>query len=65
MGWERGLTFLPYGDQQRKHARLVHEGLNPIVLQAHRQVQEYEAVVLLQELAATPNAFLYHARRWV
>jgi len=34
-------------------------------LQAQRQLQEYEAVVLLQELATTPNAFLYHTRRWV
>jgi len=65
MGWDRSLTFLPYGDQQRKHARLVHEGLNPIALQAQRQLQEYEAVVLLQQIATTPNAFLNHIRRWV
>ena len=66
MGWERTLSFLPYGDQQRKHTRLAHEGLvGPIALQAHQQLQEYEAVVLLQEIATTPNAFLNHIRRWV
>jgi len=65
MGWGRALTFLPYGDQQRKHGRLAHEGLNPIALQAHQQLQEYEAVALLQEIATTPNAFLDHLRRWV
>jgi len=65
MGWERVLTLLPYGDQQKKHTRLAHEGLNPIALQAHRQLQEYEAVVLLQELATTPNAFLNHLKRCV
>ena len=63
MGWERALTFLSYGDQQRKHGRLAHEGLNPVASQAHRQLQEYEAVILLQEIATTPNAFLSHIRR--
>ena len=65
MGWERNLGFLPYGDQQRKHTRLAHEGLNPIALRAHKQLQEYEAVVLLGEIATTPKAFLNHIRRWV
>ena len=65
MGWERALPFLPYGDQLRKHTRLVHEGLNPIALKAHQQLQEYEAVVLLQEIATTPHAFRNHLRRWV
>ena len=65
MGWELALALLPYGDRQRKHSRLAHEGLNPVALQAHRQLQEYEAVVLLQELATTPNAFLSHIRRWI
>jgi hypothetical protein len=65
MGWERGLTFLPYGFQQRKDIRLAHEGLNSIALQAQGQLQEYEAVALLQEIATTPNDFLNHIRRWV
>ena len=65
MGWDRALPFLPYGDQQRKHTRLAHEGLNPIALRAHQQLQEYEAAVLLQEIAKSPNAFLNHIRRWV
>ena len=65
MGWDRSLTFLPYGDKQRKHTRFAHEGLNPIALQDQRQLQEYEAVVLLGELATTPKAFLNHIRRWV
>ena len=65
MGWERALGFLPSGDLQRKHSRLAREGLNPIALQAHQQVQEYEAVILLQEIIKTPNAFLDHIRRWV
>ena len=43
----------------------MHEGLNPTALQTQRQVQEYEAVVLLREIAMTPNAFLSHIRRWV
>ena len=63
MGWDRVLTFLPYGDQQRKHTRLVHEGLNPIALRSQRQLQEYEAVVLLREIATTPNAVVNHIRR--
>ena len=63
MGWDRNLTFLPYGDQQRKHTRLVREGLNPIALQDQRQLQEYEAVVLVREIATTPNAFLNRIRR--
>jgi hypothetical protein len=49
MGWDRSLGFLPYGDQQRKHTRLVHEGLNPIALQSQRQLQGCEAAVLLRE----------------
>ena len=65
MGWEPALAFLPYGDRQRKHSRLAHEGLNPIALQAHKRLQEYEAVVLLQDIATTPNAFLNHINRWV
>jgi len=65
MGWERALTFLPYGDEQRKHTRLAHEGLSPIASQSHQQLHEYEAVVLLQEIATTPNAFLNHVRRRV
>ena len=65
MGWGRALTFLPYGDQQRKHGRLAHEGLNPIALQAHQKLLEYEVVVLLQEIATTPDGFLNHLRRWV
>jgi len=64
MGWDRSLTFLPYGDKQRKHTRLMHEGLNPTALQTQRQLQEYEAVVLLQEFATTPNAFRSHFRRY-
>jgi len=63
MGWDRTLTFLPYGDQQRKHTRLVHEALNPIALQAQRQLQEYEAVILVREIATTPNSFVNHIRR--
>ena len=63
MDWDRNLTFLPYGDQQRKHTRLMHEGLNPIALQDQRQLQEYEAVVLVRELATTPKAFVNHIRR--
>ena len=59
------MTFLPYGDEQKKHARLMREGLNPIALQTQRQLQEYEAVVLLREIATTPNAFRSHIRRWV
>ena len=43
----------------------MHEGLNPIALQTQRQLQEYEAVVLVQEIATTPNAFCSHIRRWV
>lgn len=65
MGWERSLSFLPYGDQHRKHSRLVHEVLNPIALQSQRPLQEYETAVLLREIATTPNAFLNHIRRWV
>ena len=65
MGWDRTLAFLPYGDKQRKHTRLIHEGLNPIALQTQRQIQEYEAVVLLREMATTPNAFRSNTRRWV
>ena len=65
MGWDRALTFLPYGDKQKKHRRLIHEGLNPIGLKSQRQLQEYEAVVLLGEIATTPKAFLNHIRRWV
>ena len=64
MGWDQSMTFLPYGNKQRKHARLMHEGLNPIALQAQRQLQEYEAVVLLQEIATTPNAFYPLSRCW-
>ena len=63
MGWDRSLTFLPYGDKQRKHTRLMHEGLNPTALQTQRQFQEYEAVVLLQEITTAPNAFRSHIRR--
>jgi len=63
IGWDRTLALLPYGELQRKHTRLAHEGLNPIALQAHRQLQEYEAVVLLQEIATTPDAFRNHMRR--
>ena len=65
MGWDRSFTFLPYGDKQRKHTRLMHEGLNPIALQTQRQLQEYEVVVLVRELASTPTAFCSHIRRWV
>jgi len=63
IGWDRALTLLPYGELQRKHTRLAHEGLNPIALQAYRQLQEYEAVVLLQEIATIPNDFRNHLRR--
>ena len=65
MGWEQSLTFLPYGDELRKHTRLAHEGLSPIAWQSHQQLHEYEAVALLQEIATAPNAFLNHIRRWV
>ena len=41
----------------------MHEGLNPIALQDQRQLQEYEAVVLVRELATTPKAFVNHIRR--
>ena len=62
---DRSLTFLPYGDQQRKHSRLAHEGLNPTALQAYQQLQEYEAAVLLREITKTPNTFLNHIKRCV
>ena len=65
MGWDRSLTFFLYGDKQRKHTRLMHEGLNPIALQTQRQLQEYEAAVLVREIATSPNAFCSHIRRWV
>ena len=70
MGWDRTQTFLSYGDQQRKHTRLVHEALNPIALQEQRHLhtgipKEYEAVILAREIATTPNAFVNHIRRWV
>ena len=64
MGWDRSLTFLPYGDKQWKHTRLIHEGLNPVTLQTQRQLQEYEVVVLVREIATSPNAFCSHIRRW-
>ena len=63
MGWDRILTFLPYGDQQRKHTRLLREGLNPIALQSQRELQDYEASVLVREIATTPKAFVNHIRR--
>ena len=64
IGWDRSLSFLPYGDQHRRHTRLVHEVLNPIALQAQRGLQEYEVAVLVREIATTPNAFANHIRRW-
>ena len=57
MDWDRGLTLLPYGDQQRKHSRLMHEGLNQNALQSHRQMQEFEVAVLLHGIATSPSAF--------
>lgn len=63
MGWERTLTFLPHGDLQRKHTRLVHEGLNQAASQSFRQLREYEAAVLLQGMTANPDTFRSHIRR--
>jgi hypothetical protein len=63
IGLERSLTFLPYGNQQRKHSRLMHEGLSPNALLSYRRSQEYEATVLLREIMETPDAFLTHVKR--
>jgi len=64
LGWDRTLVFLPYGDQQRKHSRMIHEGLSPNALLSYRPSQEYEVAVFLREIMATPDAFRTHLRRF-
>jgi len=64
IGADRSLGLLPYGDQQRKHTRLVREGLSPNALLSYRRLQEYEVTVLLQEIMTTPDEFRTQVRRF-
>ena len=63
IGWDRSLSMLRYGDQQRKHSRLIHEGLSPNALLSYHRSQEYEATVLLKDILVTPDAFRTHLKR--
>ncbi|KAF9460615.1 cytochrome P450 CYP621A2 [Collybia nuda] len=50
MGWESGMTFLPYGRRFQRHRRMLQHYLTPNKCVGYQPIQSREARVLLQNL---------------
>ncbi|KAL5536334.1 hypothetical protein ACEPAF_155 [Sanghuangporus sanghuang] len=60
----RSPTFMPYGDDWRAHRRLMQQYLNVRSVVAFRSLQTRCVHELLEDLAAQPDAFWKHVKRF-
>ncbi|KDR74052.1 hypothetical protein GALMADRAFT_269547 [Galerina marginata CBS 339.88] len=64
MGWESASTHQRYGPRFRKHRRFINQVFNHRAAAVFRPLQEKEVLVLLENMAQTPEAFVDHFRRY-
>ncbi|KAL5530920.1 hypothetical protein ACEPAG_3796 [Sanghuangporus baumii] len=60
----RSPTFMPYGDDWRTHRRLIQQYLNVRSVTAFHSLQTRCVHELLEDLAAQPDAFWKHVKRF-
>ncbi|KDQ57981.1 hypothetical protein JAAARDRAFT_253315 [Jaapia argillacea MUCL 33604] len=63
-GAENILPFTHYGDQLRRHRRLMQQALNPVAIKAYQPLLEIESLPFLRRLLSNPSAYMDHIRRY-
>ncbi|KAF8607192.1 hypothetical protein BDV93DRAFT_505423 [Ceratobasidium sp. AG-I] len=64
VGWNRLLALIPYGDGARRIRKLLHDGMNPKIMQDWWPLQEQEALKFLQRLLHAPGDLMAHIRQY-
>ncbi|CCM04078.1 uncharacterized protein FIBRA_06237 [Fibroporia radiculosa] len=64
VGKTRAVLFHPYGEQLKKHRRLLRNAFNPQRSKDYWQLEEEEARRLVSALAEEPKNFLAHVRQY-
>lgn len=57
-------TFLQYGEEWRKHRRMIQQYFNTRAIIAYRPQQEHEVNSLLEDLRRDPKDFRRHVKRF-
>ena len=65
MGWDKVLSFLPYGEKFRRHRRMMQQHFNSQAVSRLRPLQRKELYTMLENLIKSPEDYSHHIFRLV
>jgi hypothetical protein len=64
MGWDWGLSLMPYGSTMKKHRMFLHQFLHRTAMKRHQGILTLETHRLIAGLSDSPENYLNHVRRY-
>lgn len=65
MGWDKVMSFLPYGNKYRRQRKMMMQRFNAQAIADYRPIQQRELHKLLNNLLDAPEGFYHHTFRCV
>jgi hypothetical protein len=65
MGWDFVTSFKGYGDEWRKHRRILHQQYRPAAVESYQPLELEKSRELLQNLIESPEEYSMHFRKYV
>ena len=64
MGWDKVISFLPYGKKFRRQRKMMMQHFNAQAVSQFYPIQRKELYKLLNNLLETPEGFYHHIFRY-